>query len=171
MEPPVLIETTRLRFRAHQSSDESDFVKAQLDPEFRRYLGGEPRTLEDATRRFKNVLQKKPHAPFGMWAVVSKGNGSYVGYCTLRREGDGVHLGYCIIRPYWKQGFGYETARALTEIAKAEQLVPVRAEVEQGNVASERILEKLGFARVREEHLPHSGRRLMHFELSRADGS
>jgi len=166
MPPAILIETARLRFRPHQSSDQDTFVAAQMDAEFRRYLGGRPRTREDATRRFKNTLQRKPRGPLGMWALASKDDDTYVGYCTLRSEGGGVHLGYCIVPSYWQRGFGYEAAHGLVEIARTHKLLPLYAEVEQGNVASERILRRLDFTPVREEYLAHSGRTLIHFKLA-----
>jgi len=166
MPPAVLTETARLRFRPHQSSDQDSFVAAQMDAEFRRYLGGRPRTREDATRRFKNNLRRTPRGPLGMWALASRDDDTYVGYCTLRRESDGVHLGYCIVRSCWRRGFGYEAAHGLVEIARTHNLMPLHAEVEQGNVASEKILQRLGFAPVREEYLAHSGRTLIHFKLA-----
>ncbi len=48
----VILETERLIFRQHTVADLDAYCAMEADPVFRRYVGGRPRTREEAERRF-----------------------------------------------------------------------------------------------------------------------
>jgi len=50
----ITLTTERLLFRQHNMADLDAFCAMELDPEVRRYVGGKPRTREEAERRFIN---------------------------------------------------------------------------------------------------------------------
>lgn len=56
---------------------------------------------------------------FGLWAVVLKETGEFIGDCGLSiQDIDGEQLpeiGYHINKKYWKRGFGSEAARAVRD--------------------------------------------------------
>ncbi len=52
----VVLESTRMRFRSHQPSDEEGYCAMEMDAEVRRYVGGYPRSREDAKARFQRAL-------------------------------------------------------------------------------------------------------------------
>ena len=60
----------------------------------------------------------------------------------------GLELGYWIGRPYWGRGYATEAARALLAACTPDA---VDATIDPANLASWRILEKLGFIVVGEE--------------------
>jgi RimJ/RimL family protein N-acetyltransferase len=78
-------------------------------------------------------------------------DGGFVGWCSLSRWNPdhlSAALGYCLDRPAWGQGFATEAARALLQWAFAAlDLNRVQAETDTRNLASARVLEKLGFVR------------------------
>lgn len=69
-----------------------------------------------------------------------------VGSCGLgRRPSRAVELGYWIARACWGRGFATEAGRALIDIARALGLRQLEASHFIDNVASARVLDKLGF--------------------------
>ncbi|MCB9476238.1 MAG: GNAT family N-acetyltransferase [Deltaproteobacteria bacterium] len=62
-----------------------------------------------------------------------------------------VEIGYSLVKDYWRQGFGTEIARGLTDQAFLHpQVKRVTAETMRYMNASKRVLEKAGFALVGE---------------------
>ena len=68
------------------------------------------------------------------------------GACGLGRRASGaVELGYWLARPYWGRGLATEACTALIEIARALELPRIEGSHFLDNLASGRVLEKLGF--------------------------
>ncbi len=76
-------------------------------------------------------------------------DGNLVGVGSVRRHAElpGVAtIGYSVLPAFWGRGFGTELAGLLVEFATGTLGVPeVRATTLDGNPASARVLEKLGF--------------------------
>lgn len=150
----IILESERLLFRDHMIADLEPFCAMEADPEFRRYVGGRPRSHEEAEEKFRSVYLPKRRNRRGLWATVYKPDGAYIGYCGVygQKPDEGV-LAYYIARPYWGRGLATEAARAFVRFAfdelKVDRLV---TSVEVGNERSMRVLEKLGFAWVRREN-------------------
>ena len=90
----------------------------KLTPEVRRYVGGAPRTREDAERKFRNVHLKPASDRLVRRATIFKPEGRYFGYCGLypffspRGPAAGeATLGFCLSRDYWGRGLASEAAR------------------------------------------------------------
>jgi len=164
-EGSVFLETDQLIFRSHESRDETAFIAMQTDPEVRRYVGGRAWAADEAVERFRRQYLGKPRQRYGLWATVVKAENQYVGFCGLAGSRDSAHLGYYLARPYWARGLASEAARAFVDVGFGKfGLAIIRADVERGNLRSERILESLGFVFAREETLA-SGRIIDHYEL------
>ncbi|HJT17220.1 MAG TPA: GNAT family N-acetyltransferase, partial [Thermoanaerobaculia bacterium] len=144
----------RLILRPHEPRDLDAFCAMEMDAEVRRYVGGLPRTREEAEQKFRTV-------PVG--AIILKSEDRYIGRAGLHSAG----IAFYIARPYWGRGFATEAARAIIDDAFRERKVSrINAHVETGNAASVRVLEKLGFKHVR--HEPGEPRSFDHFELTAA---
>jgi ribosomal-protein-alanine N-acetyltransferase len=126
----------------------------EMDPDVRRYVGGHPRSREDAERKFPYRQLQEVSGQLGVWATVLKSNGQYIGRCGLfphiNSAGEMVvgeaALSFYIARQYWGQGLGSEAAVAFVEFGwKQLQLSRIVTTAQVENVASVRILEKLGF--------------------------
>jgi ribosomal-protein-alanine N-acetyltransferase len=170
----IFLETERLLFRTHEADDEADFVRMHMDSEVRRYIGGQGVSgwpLEKAQERFRSQYLGKPTETYGMWATILKAETKYIGSCGLRTAEDKTtaYLGYFLAQPYWRRGLASEAANAFIEVAFTRLRLPrLMADVEKGNAVSEHILQNFGFQFVRAEYIPHSGRTLHFYELSRA---
>jgi [ribosomal protein S5]-alanine N-acetyltransferase len=168
----TFLETERLLFRTHEAKDEADFVRMQIDPEVRRYVGGQGWSLEKARDRFRNEYEGRPTGTYGLWATILKEEGKYIGCCGLRAaQGEtGAHLGYYFAQPYWRRGLASEASRAFIDVTFTRlRLLRLLADVEEGNAASEHILRKFGFTYLSREEIPGSGRIILAYELSRAE--
>ncbi|GAB1824226.1 hypothetical protein HerbRD11066_73900 [Herbidospora sp. RD11066] len=70
--------------------------------------------------------------------------GQVAGHILTWWEGDHRYLGYWLGREFWGSGVG---TRALTLFLEEEKARPLHADPHQGNTASVRLLERLGFTR------------------------
>jgi [ribosomal protein S5]-alanine N-acetyltransferase len=169
----IILETERLIFRPHEPGDLEAFCAMEQDAEFRRYIGGAPRTREAAEAKFQAALQPV-HDRLSMWATVLKANGCYIGrcgvYCNIQDNaaiaGEGV-LGYYLARAYWGKGLATEAASAFVRFGFGDLgLQKIVSAVQVENQASVRVLEKLGFELIWREE----GRRsFYHFALLRPE--
>jgi RimJ/RimL family protein N-acetyltransferase len=75
-----------------------------------------------------------------------------------------------LARPYWGCGLGSEASQAFVDLAFTQLgLESVEADAEEGNVASEHILQKCGFKYVRREVIPGRGRVINFYELAKGE--
>lgn len=153
----VYLETERLLLRRFTEADAENLNALDSDPEVMRYLtGGTPTPREvierDILPRFLQYYE--PFTGFGYWAAVEKATGAFLGWICLRppegNERSDVELGYRLRRAAWGQGYATEGSRALIDKGFAELGVRrVFATTYQDNLASRRVMEKLGMTLVR----------------------
>jgi ribosomal-protein-alanine N-acetyltransferase len=150
----IILESERLFFRQHELADLDSYCAMEMDPDVRRYVGGYPRSREDAECKFPYGQLQGVSGRLGVWATVLKSNGEYIGRCGLyphldttgERVADEAALSFYIARAYWGQGLASEAGAAFVEFGwKQLRLSRIVTTVQVGNGASVRILEKLGF--------------------------
>ncbi len=173
MEPEkeqIILTSERLLFRQHIMADIDAFCAMEQDPEVRRYVGGKPRTREEAERRFMNSLQPVTDR-LSIWATILKSEDKYIGRCGLyphfNPDGEPIKgeatLAFFIDPKFWGNGFATEAGRAFIQFGINELKVKrIVAVVEIGNEASAHVIRKLGFSLVHTENGPRS---FYHFEL------
>jgi RimJ/RimL family protein N-acetyltransferase len=156
----IVLQTGRLVLRRFSTADAEGLLRLESDPEVVRFSARKPLPDLDACRRHlvTTVLPwyEQPGG-HGVWAVVERVSGEFVGVCSLRPAlaaryaagmgyGPGeVELGYGLRRVSWGQGYATELARALVRRAFDELAAPrLVASVSAANTASIRVLEKAG---------------------------
>jgi ribosomal-protein-alanine N-acetyltransferase len=83
------------------------------------------------------------------WALIYKADGKLIGYCGFVNTNDDREIGWRLAPEYWGQGLATEAARAvLTHGIETLGFQRVIATVQTMNVASIRIIEKLGMSLV-----------------------
>jgi RimJ/RimL family protein N-acetyltransferase len=166
----VILSSNRLLFRQHIIADMNAYCAMEMDASIRRYVGGSPRTREEAERRFIPSLDPVTDR-LSMWATVLKQTGQYIGRCGVyphfNHQGvpiaDEGTLAFYIASAYWRQGFATEASRAFIRFGFDElHLKRIVATVQAGNDASSHILKKLGFEWVSTEE---GHRTFYHLEL------
>jgi RimJ/RimL family protein N-acetyltransferase len=148
------IETERLRLRPYRLDDFDAYEAMWLDPKVYRFIGGVPFTREASWARFLRQIGLWYHLGFGFFALEHKATGAFAGECgfhDLHRaiapsiEGT-METGWGLTAPMQGQGLAEEAVRAAIGWAaangKGERLTAI---IDQGNGASLRVAEKLGF--------------------------
>ena len=147
----VVLETTRLILR-HQTVDDAEFIFTLVnDPSWLRFIGDRGvRSVEDARNYIrKGAMDSYSRHGFGLYLTALKDSGTPIGICGLvkRETLDDVDIGFAFLPQYAGVGYAYESACAVMAHAKNDiGLKRVIAITNPDNVASIRLLEKLGLA-------------------------
>lgn len=146
----VVLQTERLILRQLTDADVAPMAKILGDPEVMRYsVRGV--LSEGATAEFVYWAgQCYALHGFGPWAVVEKASGTLLGFCALNQESvDGaeeVEIGYRLAPQFWGQGMATEVVRATLAYGFERLGLPsIIAIVQPANVASVRVIQKVGF--------------------------
>ncbi len=132
------------------------------DPRVAATLGG-PITVIEAKNRLEENDRHWNVNGFGFWVFHDKRSGDFVGRGGLRRvrvEGTfETEIAYAVASDYWDRGLATEMADAIVDIAfRKLNLADLVAFTLPTNVASRRVMEKVGFSYERDiQHagLPH----------------
>jgi len=151
-----MLETTRLSLRLFAPDDAPFILRLLNEPSFLQHIGDKGvRDLEGAQGYLTNgPLASYARHGHGLMAVVLKATGEPIGMCGLLKRDNLDHpdLGYAFLPEFWSKGYAMEAAKAtLDHGAKVLGFRTILAIVSQGNAASIKLLEKLGFAFVRLE--------------------
>ncbi|WP_130619531.1 GNAT family N-acetyltransferase [Dyella amyloliquefaciens] len=157
--PVPVIETERLRLRAHRAEDHAERLAIWSDPTVTRFIGGRPQTSEEVWRRFLQYMGLWTVLGYGYWAVEEKSTGRYIGdigFADFRRDLqpslDGM-LEFGWVLASHAHGKGYASEAVAAAIAWAELHRPdLRAVciIDPANQPSIRVAEKAGFKRWQE---------------------
>jgi len=146
----TVFETARFILREHTPEDAGVFYELNQDPEVIRYTGNSAFASLEAARAFLESYDEYRLHKMGRWAVISKQDGSYLGWCGLKLLPDSgdVDLGYRLARRHWGAGVATETARGSLRYGfETLGLTRITAYAATANGASIRVLEKLGLRR------------------------
>lgn len=149
MRPLPCLQTPRLRLRPHEPTDAPFMVRLNADPACVRYTGD--RALRDTAEAAPIIaaLQAQWRARrMGRLIVEERGSGEAVGWCGLKWHADAgeADLGFRFLRDRWGRGYATEAGRACLAMAWGPLgLDHVVARAMPENLASVRVLEKLGF--------------------------
>ena len=157
--------TPRLLAEAVAHSDFDDYRRLLSDPQVAKTLSVNGKPLPDETVRdfLKQHVDHWQQHGFGLWVFRQKSDGRFVGRGGIKYfeidQGTVVGLAYAVMPEFWNQGFATEMARPSLETGFGPLgfseiygwTLPV-------NLASQRIMEKLGFRYERDFEyvgLPH----------------
>jgi RimJ/RimL family protein N-acetyltransferase len=147
----LILETERLFLREFDEGDAAPFYLLGSDPAVLRYTGdpgGGLRSIEHALEvlRSRSIADYRNYE-YGRWACVLKANGEVIGFAGLKYLADvqEVDIGYRLLPAYWGQGLATEASRAVLDYGRTRLgLERIIGLVDPENVASVRVLEKLG---------------------------
>ena len=150
--PTPRLDSERLHLRPFAESDGADLFALQSNPHVLRYWDSPPWTDRSRVARFLAGCRQMADEGSGVRVVLErKSDQAFVGWCTFNSwtpEFRSASLGYCLTEAAWGHGYATEAARVVLRWAfDTLDLNRVQAETDTRNVASARVLEKLGFVR------------------------
>jgi len=152
----ILLETERLILRRFTEADVDHLFELDNDSGVMRFINGGTPTPREVIQNdiLPGFLQYDERFPgYGFWAAIEKASGELVGWFSFRAaEGapDEASLGYRLRKTAWGKGYATEGARALIRKGFTELGVRrVIATTYEDNLASRRVMEKVGMKLVR----------------------
>ena len=152
----ILLKTERLVLRRFIQEDIDHIFALDNDPDVMRYLNGGVPTARGVVEEkiFPSFLSYDEVQPnFGFWAVEHQLTGEFLGWVSLRPTGDNASeaaLGYRFCKAAWGQGYATEGCKALiAQGFSGGGVLRVVATTYEENLASQRVMEKLGMTLVR----------------------
>jgi RimJ/RimL family protein N-acetyltransferase len=147
----LFLETGRLILRKMREDDLEDLLRIFTDPNVMASFGGNLFTHDQMQSWLQRNLDHQDRYGYGLFSVIYKPEGLLVGDCGLEHmEVEGAletELGYDFRSDYWNRGLATEAAAAVCDFAfetlKLPRLVSL---IRTGNLASERVAEKIGMS-------------------------
>ena len=160
MKAPV-IETERLRLRPAEAGDLDAASAVWSDSEVTRFIGGKPRTRQEVWFALLRSAGLWVFKDFGYWVVTDRQTGEFLGeagFADFQRGlpaelMTGPEAGWAFGRAAWGRGIATEAVTAVHGWLDANQKSVSCCVIEPANVASIKVAEKLGYARVGESLL------------------
>lgn len=141
---PTELRTSRLLLRQPTLDDVDAYLAIESDPEY-AFFGSRDSLDHAGMERGLARIIATPWAQHPEFAVVLEGQVVGRVALTVDRANGTASLGYGILRSCWGQGIATEAARAVLDYSfEAFELAKVGARVDPRNLASVRVLEKLG---------------------------
>jgi ribosomal-protein-alanine N-acetyltransferase len=153
------LTTERLGLRRFTLADRDWLCELYADADVTRYLGG---TLEPAPvdlllhARILDYYDANPG--LGIWMTEERATGARVGFHLLNNiQGETIiQIGFSLMKTAWGRGYGTEMAAALLRYGFVDLELPrIVGMANLPNVASQRVLEKIGLRRNGERAFPH----------------
>lgn len=156
-----ILATPRLVLRTAHPDDHAFYHALVNDPAFIEHIGDRGiRTLEEARRALiEGPIAMQEMRGHSLYMVELKEDGTPIGMCGLIKRDtlDGVDIGYAYLPAYRGQGYAYEAGLAVLGYAPTLGLKRVLAITSPDNIASNRLLLKMGMRFEQFLHLTPEG--------------
>ena len=151
----IIFETPRLILRRFTEADAPLVLELNSDPIVLKYLHEPILKDEDHAREIiRTIILPQYENNLGRWAMHTKENNEFIGWCGLknRPEINEIDLGYRLKPTAWGKKYATEAAAHTLKYGFEElnlNEITGRAHIE--NIASLKVLEKIGMKFIREE--------------------
>jgi len=156
MKTPTLM-TPRLIFRAFTEQDAEPLHRILGEEGVLRYFPNpNPPALDQVQSLIARQLAHWQERGYGWWAAELCESQELIGWCGLQflPEFGKTEVAYLLGKPYWGKGLGTEAARAAVQFGfDTLGLESILAIVHVDNMASRRVIEKLGMAFIEQTNL------------------
>jgi RimJ/RimL family protein N-acetyltransferase len=148
--PEPTWNTSRLMARPAATADaDVIFENYARDPAVAKYMIWTPhRSVDDTIAFLQRCERAWADGSAFPWTLWTKDDGAFVGLIEIRIRGSAVDLGYALARRWWRQGLMSEALTSVVQWALAQrEIYRVWATCDVDNVASARVLERVGMTR------------------------
>ncbi len=156
------IETERLILRDVQEQDVDGMFELDSNTIVHQYLGKKPiKTKQQAVEIIQFINQQYKELGIGRFATIEKASGEFIGWSGLKLNVDKKEelngkqnfydIGYRFLPRYWNKGYATESSKAILDFGfKKLKLKTICGAAEVENIASNRILQKIGLQFINE---------------------
>jgi len=149
---PVTLATPRLTLRPLRDEDAEPLFAVWSDVEAMRYFSFPAMTsLDQAKDRIARKRRTSDEGQDLICVITLRGTGEVIGDCALFRADEQcmrAEMGFSLQRAHWRNGYMSEAVSALIEHAFGTvRLRRLEADIDPRNLASGRLLERMGFVR------------------------
>ena len=149
MTPLPELHTPRARLREVRPDDAEALLDIYGHPEGVRYLGRPPQTLEQVRTRLQRMRDDMDRGEAAFWVMTDPGADralAYLGFFRWDAPHQTAELGYVVSPSRWGQGLMREVLPVLVRHGfEVLGLHRMEARIDPGNVASIKLVERLGF--------------------------
>ena len=127
----------------------------------------QPVKMEDAEFIKEKFLPHVEKHGFGSYVIVTKSDTKKIGNVGIYvRDGlDAPDIGFSFLPEFERKGYGFEASKKLMEIAFSEfGLKKISAITTKENIASQKLIEKLGLKYLKIVQLPDDPEDLLYYE-------
>jgi len=171
MRTPQSFETERLILKP-TSEEDAPFLLALLNsPKWLKYIGDrQVKSVEDAQAYIKNKMQPQlQKLGFSNYTVIRKADKVKLGICGLydRESLAGIDIGFAFLPEHEQQGYAFEAAQEIKRAGiEAFGINQMSAITTKDNIASQKLLEKLGFKFTKMVQLQDDKEELLLYEFT-----
>jgi [ribosomal protein S5]-alanine N-acetyltransferase len=146
------ISTDRLIIRLVEHSDLPALLEVNNNDAVTRYLPYDSwKSMDDAQAWYERAMTRHETGIVWQFVIVLRESGRAIGTCLFFNFDEPSHraeTGYVLGQVYWSKGYGHEAMKGLVAYAfDTLNLRRLEAQVDPRNVASCKLLERLGFER------------------------
>jgi ribosomal-protein-alanine N-acetyltransferase len=149
--PFPTLETERLRLRAVTPNDLPILRELRTDEDVQKYIKRPKETMERTQEVLKEMMDGVANNETIAWLITMKATGAVVGTMGLWRIDKYHHkgeIGYMSFKRYWGKGIVSEALKVVVDYGfRVMRLHRIEGEIDPENIASGKVLEKLGFER------------------------
>lgn len=163
-----IVKTKRLSLEESDSNDDQFFLQLLNSLNWLKFIGDRSiKTKLDAAFYIENSLIKsyRDHG-FGLYKVVNKMESKPIGICGFVQRSylDFPDIGFAILPMYEGQGFISEAATAVIDFGKSQLgMTEIFGITTEANIASQRVLNKIGLKFTQRLHPPNEREELLLF--------
>lgn len=147
MWPELLTE--RLLLQQVLPEDQQFIFEGLSHPEVIPFYGVRYASFEDTKKQMEWYAKAYEEDTGGPWKMIEKTSGKKMGviaYYYHKAEHRKAEVGFWLFPEYWNKGFVSEAMKAVMDYCRKEKNIHrLEAFVEEGNTASNKVLEKAGF--------------------------
>ena len=149
----LTLETDRLILREFLLSDAEAFFAMDSNPKVHQYLWNKPvQKIEETFEVIEFVRKQYMDNGIGRFAMISKETNEFIGWAGLKFNTEMVNnkvnfydIGYRLDEKFWGKGYASEASFAWLNYAfETMKIKTIEAAAHSDNVASNRILQKIG---------------------------
>ena len=153
------LTTDRLALCRMTERDLDWLAALYADADVTQYLGGLKTRAQVADMMRTRIIEYyDAHPGLGAWMTIERATGAQIGFHLINNiQGETIiQVGYGLLKPYWGKGYATEMAEAVLRHGFVTLGLPRIAGIANlPNVASQRVLEKIGLERNGERSFSH----------------